>query len=296
MNTKIEDSNAITTIRNAAFLQIFKDNAERDDKLISVKVAAEKVHEISDIFTIYIEDLKNAIKSKNTPEFLDELFFNGSDITREGEEFLNYIEQYRSSMISTIITLKPDIAGMVKNTFDIGAIEDRKGKQTDWLTLNYKGFPSISSIIKLSQMQADIKGIETKFYASMLNFNFKDSKKKAFDEGLNKTSVAINTPSENTNTEQVEVLTDVSTTVDAPKIETPKKIEVPKVEETKKPEVKVVEPEKETPKKVVTHHKVSKGETLYSISRKYGLKPNQLKKLNGMTNNRIEIGQKLRVK
>ena len=38
---------------------------------------------------------------------------------------------------------------------------------------------------------------------------------------------------------------------------------------------------------------VVKGDTLYSISRKYGLTVNQLKSINGLDNNEISIGQKL---
>ncbi len=43
-------------------------------------------------------------------------------------------------------------------------------------------------------------------------------------------------------------------------------------------------------------HTVEKGDTLYSISRRYGLTVNALKQLNNLTNDTISIGQKLRVK
>lgn len=50
-----------------------------------------------------------------------------------------------------------------------------------------------------------------------------------------------------------------------------------------------VEVETESPK----HHVVSKGDTLYSISRKYGLTVDKIKSINGLDNNTISIGQKL---
>ncbi len=43
----------------------------------------------------------------------------------------------------------------------------------------------------------------------------------------------------------------------------------------------------------VDYHIVEKGDTLYSISRKYGLSVNELKEINGFTDNIISIGQKL---
>ena len=42
-------------------------------------------------------------------------------------------------------------------------------------------------------------------------------------------------------------------------------------------------------------HTVLKGETVYRISVKYGITTTQLKKMNGMTNNNLVVGQKIRV-
>ncbi|MBI1224395.1 MAG: LysM peptidoglycan-binding domain-containing protein [Bacteroidetes bacterium] len=44
------------------------------------------------------------------------------------------------------------------------------------------------------------------------------------------------------------------------------------------------------------YHTVEKGDTLYNISRRYGLSVDTLKQLNNLTDNTISIGQKLRVK
>jgi LysM repeat protein len=43
-------------------------------------------------------------------------------------------------------------------------------------------------------------------------------------------------------------------------------------------------------------HTVAKGETLYAISRKYGVSVPEIKGLNGLTDNSIRIGQKLKIK
>ena len=41
--------------------------------------------------------------------------------------------------------------------------------------------------------------------------------------------------------------------------------------------------------------KVSKGDTLYSIAKKYNTTVDELKKLNNLTNNTLSIGQTLKV-
>ena len=53
---------------------------------------------------------------------------------------------------------------------------------------------------------------------------------------------------------------------------------------------------KKRKKKMEASHMVTKGDTLYSISRKYGLSVEELKILNGLDSNNISIGQSLMVK
>ncbi len=52
---------------------------------------------------------------------------------------------------------------------------------------------------------------------------------------------------------------------------------------------------KSAPKPKIRYHTVAGGETLYRISRKYGISVATLKKINGLKSNAIRKGQKLRV-
>ncbi|NME68939.1 LysM peptidoglycan-binding domain-containing protein [Flammeovirga aprica] len=47
---------------------------------------------------------------------------------------------------------------------------------------------------------------------------------------------------------------------------------------------------------IAEYHVVEKGDTLFSVSRKYGVTVSAIKNLNGMTSNEIKIGQRLQVK
>lgn len=51
-----------------------------------------------------------------------------------------------------------------------------------------------------------------------------------------------------------------------------------------------------TPGNTVSTHTVQRGETLFSISNRYGLTIDELRSLNGLSGNAIRVGQKLRVK
>jgi LysM repeat protein len=54
-------------------------------------------------------------------------------------------------------------------------------------------------------------------------------------------------------------------------------------------------PKSETAKPKIIYHKVKSGETLYSISRNYGISVDTLKRLNGLRSNNIAVGRILRV-
>jgi len=290
MNDKIESSNDIRAIKNETLLGIIYMNAEKNEELLPQKETAERAHEISDNFTKYLGDLKKVIKEKNTTKFVDELFFNGEDISDEGVEFLNYIENYKTSLVSTVVASHPAIVGMINSNFDIGSIKDRRGQQTNWLTLNYRGFPPTSSIIKISEMQADVKGIETKFYSSLLDVKLKEINE--LDDIKNKDVTLAKVEEVGDTIVSEEVKKEVKK--EEPKVElkkeAPKKIE--KREPTKKETIK------EDTSKISDEniHRVKTGETIYSIANMHNLTTVQLKKMNGMTNNNLVIGQKLRIK
>lgn len=67
----------------------------------------------------------------------------------------------------------------------------------------------------------------------------------------------------------------------------------------KKKDFTYKKPKREKKKESVTKaktYKVKKGDTLYSISRRFGLSVTDLKRLNSLTDNTISVGQKLKLK
>jgi LysM repeat protein len=302
-NQKIEDSNENLNIKNESFLEAIYIQADKNDDLIPRKETAKKVHAIGVDLYKYIEDLKVVIKEKNTTEFVNELFFNGDELTTEGKEFLSYIKNYRDSMNATLQNTNPRIVGMVNNNFKLSEYEDRRGKKTDWLTIKFKDFSPIISITTLSNMQYDIRRIETQYLAELLGVKLNTSVRKIVDNikkesekqiSQNQKVEEVDTPviSETDKEAVVQEKEAISNEIAKTNVEEPIVKEEPVVKE----EVKIEEPKKITPKVVAKKtHTVKSGENLYRISLKYKMSADKIKKLNGMRNNNIVVGQVLKL-
>jgi len=291
-NKKIEDSNENLNIKNESFLEAIYIQADKNDELIFRKDTAKKVHAIGVDLYKYIEDLKAVIKEKNTTEFVNELFFNREELTSEGKEFLSYIENYRNSMNATLQNTNPRIAGMVNNNFKLSEYEDRRGQKTNWLNIKFKDFSPIISITTLSNMQYDIRRIETQYLAELLGVKLNTSVRKIVDEIKSESEKQISQ-----NQKQIEVDTPVVSETDTKEAIKEKESLTEDIVQTevKNPIIKE-EPKKVTPKVVAKKtHTVKPGQNLYRISLKYKMSPAKIKKLNGMTNNNIVVGQVLKL-
>lgn len=309
-NKKIEESNDNLNIKNESFLEALFVQADKDVSLIDKKDLAKRVDAVGDDLYKYIEDLKIVIKDKNSTEFVNELFFNGDEISQEGNEFLMYVKTYKESMNSLLKDTSPRIVSIVNNSFDLSVIEDRRGIKTNWLTLNFKDFSPIISITKLSTMQSDIRRIETQFLAEMLGVKLNSKKSieviktetnrqigdnlKPIDTEIIDNSIILE------NTKESTIKSDTSNNVDVSNSDTKttsnnEEITEDVVKETK-PEI-----EKEGTKKIVPKvkakktHTVKRGENLYRISLKYKIPVKKIRKLNKMRNNNIVLGQVLKL-
>ena len=283
-NKKIEDSNENINIKNEAYIETMYIQAEKDDALIDRRDRAKRVHAIGANFYAYIDDLKKTMKKKNSMEFVNELFFNNGEITNEGEEFLMYIKNYKESMNSVIGQSNPRILGMVNNNFDTSVIEDRRGQKTNWLTLNFNDFSPIVSITKLSDMQSDIRRIEMQYFAELLGVKLHTRTKTTVSNINDATKKQLGENIQPALKDEKDISEEIKKEVIKPIVK--EKI----VEEVKKPKVEVA---KKTIKK---YHTVESGETLYRIALKNKISVEKLKKLNGMKNNSISVGEKLKVK
>lgn len=182
LNKKIVESNALTTLRNDdAFTQLAQKASEQAGQFGEKKIKVEKIRALSKDFYNYIEEMKKASSAKfdmneegvyekmDKGDYFDNLFFKGDKVSKEGQEFLSRIHDY-SSQIKQIggSAIAADEMKKIEDRFATEPVKSKNaGATVSWIDYNYKGFPLIASITKLSQLQADIKTTESDIIAGM---------------------------------------------------------------------------------------------------------------------------------
>ncbi|WP_147678651.1 type IX secretion system motor protein PorM/GldM [Algibacter pacificus] len=180
MNERLNESNQSAELRIKSFVENLNLKAEEQpEKFGLMKSKGEALDKLAKDFDNYIADLKEKMKaSVDNPEeyesmdkgdFLDEYFFKGGKLKPEGEAFKNQIITFREG----IVNLLGDDKGMeavLKTVKEKFATDDvKRGAGTvEWLDHNYKGFPLVASLTKMTQLQADIKTTESEILSNML--------------------------------------------------------------------------------------------------------------------------------
>ncbi|MCV6629921.1 MAG: gliding motility protein GldM [Flavobacteriaceae bacterium] len=183
INEKLEASNKKITEGNLAFMGSLETKAsESPEKYGPLVEKARKIKTLSDEYYNYLEELKKAATAKvkdkkdyevmDKGDFLDTKFFRGDKYTKEGKEFVNRINSYRTE-VNTILGEKfGEVTEAVSVRFQTGdekgKVKNRDGQKVAWLSYHYKGFPLVASLTKLTNMQADIKATEQEALSAML--------------------------------------------------------------------------------------------------------------------------------
>jgi len=178
LNNKIVESNVITDARNeSSFQQLSQKAADQPKQYGDKKDKVEKIRAISKEFNDYIETIKTDFTKEfkkdengNLPfeamdkgDMVDEKWFEGDKPSKKGKEFLE--------KIASFVTKIKDVGGSSIAEIELKKIQNRfsttpvfsktENKKIEWMEYNYKGFPLIATITKLSQLQADIKTTES---------------------------------------------------------------------------------------------------------------------------------------
>ena len=177
MNEKLVDNNTSTTLKNSATLANIATKAqEQPEKYKSLYDTAKKVDELSNEFDKYLENKKsfflseqedpNNYEAMDQTAMVDEHFFAGDKFTKEGDEFLSNINDFRNVVINLIGKDSP-IAKNINKRFDTSDQDVEEGKQP-WLKNRYEGFPLISTITNITSLQTDIKTTQSEIFGTLL--------------------------------------------------------------------------------------------------------------------------------
>ena len=179
LNEKIAKANVASDNRNQAFLGGLAEKAEEQPaKYQPIMAKAEQVNAMATDLDNYITSLKagmmekiedpNDYETQDKADYLDQKFFTGDKLSKDGQEFVNKVNSFREGIVSVIGDDYPTIAADVKEKFSTADETNRDGKKIDWLKYNFEGFPLIASKTKLTQMQADIKTTQNELLSAML--------------------------------------------------------------------------------------------------------------------------------
>ncbi|WP_149304644.1 type IX secretion system motor protein PorM/GldM [Pareuzebyella sediminis] len=180
MNEKLEASNSKATESNEAFLASLETKASEDAaKYQKVYQDAQRIKQLSQEYYDYLQNLKEGMLEDvedpqdyvvmDKSDFLDQKFFQGDNLTPEGEEFVNRINNYRSEIAKVLPeNMKSAVETRFSTGDENGKIEKRDGTKQDWINYNYEGFPLVASLTKLTALQNDIKNTEEDALKTML--------------------------------------------------------------------------------------------------------------------------------
>jgi gliding motility-associated protein GldM len=140
---------------------------------------ADEITTLGTNFNAYLQDLKGKMTATvdnpqdyeimDKGDFLDEYFFKGDKLKPEGQEFLNQITTFRDGVVNALAN-NPNMATISEDVQKKFATDDvkRAAGSVGWLEHNYKGFPLVASLTKMTQLQADVKTTESEVLSSML--------------------------------------------------------------------------------------------------------------------------------
>jgi len=194
MNAKFVRANELAATSNAKMLGGLEMKAE--EKPEEFRVAsnnAQQISAISDDFFKYIESQKAMILEKGNFEreengqlpsekmdkgdFLDEYWFTGDRLTKEGEAFMARLNKYKADIRAVLGNdVKYQIAvDNFEGRFTTDEVTNNEGKKQKWLDYHFQGFPAIASYTKLTAMQNDVKATETNMYNLFLGNTLDDA-------------------------------------------------------------------------------------------------------------------------
>ena len=132
--------------------------------------------------TANIEDSQD-YESMDQTTFLDEYFFKGDKFTKEGNQFLDQINGYRTN-VTNVLGENKQFANILVKRFSTNTVTNRDGKKIKWLDYRFKGFPLVASLTNLTQMQADIKNTEADIISNLLGGQLEESLKLKNYKGI----------------------------------------------------------------------------------------------------------------
>ncbi len=212
MNDQFVEANNAATQKNNKFVTALNSKAiDEPAAYTQLAAKANTVSEISNKFYAFLDGMKDEIKapyiekmedgvlpyeSMDKGEHIDASWFKGDGLSERGNSVVNAFETYRSDMFKALDNkdektgkqVNATFINTLDNKFNTKKIKDSEGVTKLWLDYNYKGFPSIASLAKVSSIQSSVKALESEVLSGLLSkdqeskLSFKNYKARVLPE------------------------------------------------------------------------------------------------------------------
>ena len=178
MNEKIADSNVSAETKNVAtYASLATKASEQPEKFGELNKQAQNIQALSLDFNNHLEkneagsiaDIEDPTKyeTMDGEDVGNNYFFKGDGFTEVGEQYVAKINNYREKVATALGDKYKGIVERVNKRFDTSDQDVEGGKQP-WLKNRYEGFPLITTITNITQMQADVKATEAEMLTAMV--------------------------------------------------------------------------------------------------------------------------------
>ena len=193
MNDQFVEGNKTATSKNSQFSATLAQKAADEPEQYSViNSRAKNISKTSSEFYAFLDGVKAKIEapyvedkvdgvlpyeSMDKGDHVDEAWFKGDKLSKQGDEVIAAFAKYRTEMFKSLDNknektgkqANQSLIDLVNNKFNTEPVKDKEGVKKLWLDYNFKGFPSIASLAKVSSMQSDVKAIESEVLSRLLS-------------------------------------------------------------------------------------------------------------------------------
>lgn len=185
MNDKFVENNVTSTEKNNKFLDNLAQKAQDEPQQYSViNSKAKNISKASNEFYAFLETVKTEIEKPyidkkedgvlpyegmDKGDHIDEAWFTGDRLSKKGDAVMAAFDKYRNDM-NVLLGEEgnEELKAILQAKFNTDPIKAKDGATKLWLDYNFKGFPSIASLAKVSSMQSDVKALESDVLSRLL--------------------------------------------------------------------------------------------------------------------------------
>ena len=185
MNDKFVENNVTSASKNVNFLEKIAQKAKDEptqysvvnSKAKNISKTSKEFYEFLDgvkakIEAPYVEDKVDGVlpyESMDKGDHVDEIWFNGDKLSKGGDEVVAAFDKYRNDMTNLLGDGNETLKQILVSKFNTDDVKAKDGAKKLWLDYNFKGFPSIASLAKVSSMQSDVKSLESDVLSRLLS-------------------------------------------------------------------------------------------------------------------------------